>query len=205
MPSYSNSVDMSLMQIAVIPRKEAMQRGMKRYFTGETCIKGHIAERKVHSWACCECARIERNLRRHPHLGGDCPPRTKAPDVGGKLGLQLSRKRYAENNRDKLRELNKRWVRENPEMNRAKANRRRAKKAGTEGSYSKADIEELKAMQFNLCGNHKCRANLSVTKFHVDHIVPLHHGGTNWPDNLQLLCPFCNGSKGHKLPEDWDG
>lgn len=30
----------------------------------------------------------------------------------------------------------------------------------------------------------------------LDHIVPLHIGGTNHPDNLQTLCFGCNASKG---------
>lgn len=31
---------------------------------------------------------------------------------------------------------------------------------------------------------------------HIDHIVPLHLGGTNDPTNLQILCGKCNKSKG---------
>ena len=31
---------------------------------------------------------------------------------------------------------------------------------------------------------------------HMDHIVPLHLGGTNDPINIQLLCETCNTSKG---------
>ena len=38
---------------------------------------------------------------------------------------------------------------------------------------------------------------------HVDYIMPLFQGGTNWPDNLQLLCPRCNRAKGSLLPETW--
>ena len=30
----------------------------------------------------------------------------------------------------------------------------------------------------------------------LDHVVALHHGGTNHPDNLQTLCFGCNASKG---------
>jgi len=31
---------------------------------------------------------------------------------------------------------------------------------------------------------------------HMDHVVPLHLGGTNDPTNIQLLCEACNKSKG---------
>jgi 5-methylcytosine-specific restriction endonuclease McrA len=205
MPSYINSLDFSGFQIARIPRKEALRRGLKRYFTGEPCVHGHVSERKVHSWACCECARIDRNLRVYPGFGGECPPSKKAPSIGGVDGVKASRRRYQEGNRERYREQSRRWAKENPEKNRAKGNRRRARKSGSSGTYSKDDIDQLMIMQFGLCGNHKCRTDLKVSKFHVDHIVPLHRGGSNWPDNLQLLCPFCNGSKGHKLPEEWGG
>lgn len=35
--------------------------------------------------------------------------------------------------------------------------------------------------------------------FHIDHIIPVFFGGETKADNLQLLCPKCNLSKGHKL------
>jgi hypothetical protein len=37
---------------------EARQLGLKRYFTGEPCIYGHVAERKVVSRTCFECFRL---------------------------------------------------------------------------------------------------------------------------------------------------
>ena len=32
--------------------------------------------------------------------------------------------------------------------------------------------------------------------FQVDHILPMNRGGKSVPDNLQILCRKCNGSKG---------
>ncbi|MGI8623326.1 MAG: HNH endonuclease [Solirubrobacteraceae bacterium] len=31
---------------------------------------------------------------------------------------------------------------------------------------------------------------------HIDHIISVHHGGTNHPDNLRVLCRACNLTKG---------
>lgn len=35
----------------------------------------------------------------------------------------------------------------------------------------------------------------------IDHIKPLHHGGTHHPNNLQTLCFLCNASKGARHGE----
>lgn len=32
--------------------------------------------------------------------------------------------------------------------------------------------------------------------FHIDHIIPFKHGGTNDSDNLAYTCPHCNQHKG---------
>ena len=37
----------------------------------------------------------------------------------------------------------------------------------------------------------------------VDHILPKSRGGTDHPDNLQLLCSGCNRSKGNKTMAEW--
>ena len=39
----------------VISRKDARDRGLKRYFTGRPCKYGHIAERFTSNGSCVEC------------------------------------------------------------------------------------------------------------------------------------------------------
>jgi hypothetical protein len=41
----------------IISRDEARARGLKRFFTGRPCKRGHIAERYVGSRGCVECDR----------------------------------------------------------------------------------------------------------------------------------------------------
>jgi 5-methylcytosine-specific restriction endonuclease McrA len=81
---------------------------------------------------------------------------------------------------------------------RANANRRRAVEMAAAGSFTAKDIERLKTQQHMACA---CGCGRSLyLGFHVDHVLPLARGGTNWPANLQLLSPVCNRTKGCRMP-----
>ena len=41
--------------------------------------------------------------------------------------------------------------------------------------------------------------------FHIEHIIPRQHGGSDRPDNLCLACRECNSSKGTNLTGIIDG
>jgi hypothetical protein len=41
----------------IIERSEASRRGMKRYFTGRECVRGHLSERYVSTQGCLACLR----------------------------------------------------------------------------------------------------------------------------------------------------
>lgn len=107
----------------------------------------------------------------------------------------------------------------NPEMHAARAKVYRAKhketvsagkrkykaaKRGAEGSHNGKDVIAIFERQRGLCAN--CKKKLfksGAKKYHVDHVIPLARGGSNWPSNLQCLCPTCNMRKGAKDPLDW--
>ena len=46
-----------------------------------------------------------------------------------------------------------------------------------------------------------CRVHFHYRNLTVDHIIPRTKGGTDHPDNLQLLCGACNSMKGTKPHE----
>lgn len=68
-----------------------------------------------------------------------------------------------------------------------------------QGNYTPEDIQSIFAQQEGKCAY--CKKQL--TAYHIDHVVPLSRGGTNWPDNLALACATCNCSKGAKLLSEW--
>lgn len=190
-----DSEDIANSRYILISRRDAIKEGMTRYHTGKPCANGHIAPRKVHSCACVECARILTNRSRHPGLNGEAPPQFKNRSNLGVSSLvgQLS---LFDNSEIGITHLRKDYMR---------TVKRRVRKMGCEGFHTCNDISELIVMQGGLCGNHRCKCDLSKSGYQTDHIIPLARGGTNWPDNLQVLCPKCNASKGAKMPEDWDG
>ena len=64
------------------------------------------------------------------------------------------------------------------------------------GTFTAADIESIRKAQGNRC--YICHKELS--KYHIDHFIPLSKGGTNDAGNLRLACPECNWSKNAKHP-----
>ena len=45
-------------------RAEAIARGLTRYFTGEPCKRGHIAERRVSTHVCVECSKVLQEIQK---------------------------------------------------------------------------------------------------------------------------------------------
>ena len=56
----------------------------------------------------------------------------------------------------------------------------------------------LFGLQEGVCNG--CRIVFPFRNFTVDHIIPRSRGGTDHPDNLQLLCAACNSLKGKPYP-----
>lgn len=79
--------------------------------------------------------------------------------------------------------------------------KRRALEAQADGYHTTDDIEQIYFDQEGRCGY--CGIQL-FGKYHLEHIVPLSRGGSNWPDNLLLTCSDCNLSKNDKTLPEWE-
>ena len=72
---------------------------------------------------------------------------------------------------------------------------------GSEGCHTEKDIDWLLIKQKYKCNG--CGGDLRVLRMHVDHIIPICKGGTDWISNIQCLCVSCNSSKGIRNWDDW--
>lgn len=82
----------------------------------------------------------------------------------------------------------------------AQNRRRRAKEAGSFGTFTDADVRRIYKAQKGRCP--WCGISLK-TGYHRDHKTPLALGGENTAENIELLCPRCNTRKHAKDPIAW--
>lgn len=216
----------------IISRKDALAKGLKRYFTGEPCKHGHISERTARGSTCLECHNSLGRRKYHENIDAEraraakyhaankdrakkyfaaykeanldkIKARRKAYKIANKNSISEKGKQYRASVRDKLLEKKKAYYRENREKYRAYVRNRRALFREAEGVHTPEDVQKILETQKWLCAEATCKADLRKTIRHVDHIIPLSRGGSNWPENLQCLCHRCNRSKWAKMPEQW--
>lgn len=89
---------------------------------------------------------------------------------------------------------------DNPEAYRSYDRTRRARLKNSEGVHTANDVAKILESQCYKCVY--CKKDIR-DEYDVDHIIPLAKGGSNWPKNLQCLCPECNGRKWAKCPIDF--
>lgn len=87
------------------------------------------------------------------------------------------------------------------EKSAARCAARRAAKLSAGGSYTAAQIDELRQKQRNRCANCGCKLTDAILR--RDHRQALANGGSNDILNMELLCQPCNLSKGAKDEIAW--
>lgn len=96
----------------------------------------------------------------------------------------------------------RKYRRANPEKGRAHVHTRRGRILAAGGQWTEEDILTALERQGYRCAAPHCRADV-LRNYDCDHIIPLSRGGTNGPENLQILCPTCNRQKGPRTMEEW--
>ena len=109
--------------------------------------------------------------------------------------IAVIKKRYRDNNKEKVSNGNKRWEQANPEKVKRKVTRRRAlKKKAITYFLSDKDLRKLSAATCFFCTR---KADT------IEHLIPLTRGGTHGIGNLVAACRSCNSSKGNKFFMEW--
>ena len=109
--------------------------------------------------------------------------------------------KWACENMERKKSSNSTWRKRRKDLVNASTQKRRAAKKNQLGVVSKNIVEKLMRSQKSLCIN--CKADLTRSGYHIDHIMPLSLGGIHADENLQLLCPTCNIKKHNKHPIAW--
>lgn len=230
----SESMSQAAETIKVLPsnRKEALELGVSRYFTGEPCKYGHVEERLAKAGTCVVCARAmrkamnpekkssayrkwrlanpEKVAERKARYAKLNPEKMKA--AGARYHALNSekineRKRKArEDNPESGRSSCKKWSLENKEKKAEINHRRRAMEKSaipdTFGEFDKFVIQEAYEMA-------KRRFQMTGYKWHVDHMIPLAKGGLHEATNIQVIPAKMNVQKRDKMvltkPMEWVG
>lgn len=183
----------------IISRDQAIDSGINKYFTGRKCSKGHIDQRYVSSYACMSCLTERQSINIDAKIEYDRQYRRR-----NDAKLKALKAVWISENREKVNGIKRAWKERNPGSVIAAAQTRRAAISGAEGTFNNSDVVAIFEKQLGRCAS--CSRKLKKSgkhKFHVDHIMPLSKGGSNWPSNLQCLCPTCNLRKHAKLPDEW--
>ena len=125
------------------------------------------------------------------------------------------RKKYRQEYPDKCREAAKKYYLEHleekriyekkhyqkyPEKGREKSRRRIARKLNAPGSHTAEQINFLRIISGGFClGHNKPPHWVGKEKLTVDHITPLTKGGSDYIENIQMMCGSCNSAKGVSL------
>lgn len=238
--------------MTIITRSEARRLGLKIFFDGEECKKGHISDKYTETGSCLECIEernqenklqyedrskrfLEKKFQAKEALSFiretlseidetvqaglisnitcrtedlDILPRSKRTaeildeeyyDTGLPCEKNHLSKRFTKSGECVQCVIDRR-VEYKPWVKVKQHERRVALKEG--GSFTKSDIDLMLLDQDFKCVY--CKADLNSVGYHIDHIIPVSKGGSNYPENLQCLCPRCNLRKSAKMPEDYE-
>lgn len=214
-------------------RKAAIAAGLVRYKMTIPCRNGHLGERLTSNGGCLECVALVKSKKDRAyylrHSGKikerarawreDNIERSKENDKKKYLAKRDSelirmRNRYAlyrkqdidrkrrgyKENAEARRQRTRERYKADPSAWRVGSRNRKARLRKAEGRHTVKEIHNLFDLQKGKCAN----CNVSIIKlYHVDHIIALSRGGSNWIRNIQLLCVDCNLRKRAHDPIDF--
>ena len=163
----------------IISRKEALEQGLNRYFTGISCSHGHAYYRYTSNGACvlCTIRDSHRNQQKESY-------KEKARD--------RAKRSQKATPRDKKNAIWRKCYSTNTEYRARKAAASARRKQKYREDYAKLSPHEKLEVDI-------LYEEAYLIGYHVDHIIPTSAGGKHEPSNLQIVSPEYNMRKGAKL------
>lgn len=188
----------------IISEAAARAQGLKHYFTGKPCKRGHLSKRLVSNRHCVDCDRenydawTAKNIDKSRAYGRAWYDRNKEQEQAKQRVANMTPE---QKERDQLHQ--QAYRERHPERARESVKRNNHKRrAQMKGTLSPDIYQRLHVAQRGQCVY--CRTSLDEVTPHLDHIMPLALGGSNTDENVQLLCPTCNTSKGSTHPDEYE-
>ena len=80
-------------------------------------------------------------------------------------------------------------------------------KTGCHSPYQQVELRQYRSYKHTLFGIQEgkcngCEVLFPFRNMTIDHIIPRSRGGTDDPDNLQLLCGACNSTKSNRTQDE---
>jgi hypothetical protein len=195
-----------------ITRSEALDQGLLRYFTGEPCKVGHIAERLTSNRTCCECKLERRHTQVYRDQSNAATKRRRKAEP--EPFRRRERNRRARNvdkfrERDRVRyssgraETRSVWLAQDrqkrPWVYLLRVHQRNISIKRATPRWLTKDQQESITSVYRSCAKMNMEGSI---RYHVDHVVPL--GGKNVcglhvPWNLQIIQAVDNLRKGNRF------
>ena len=177
----------------IITRKEAKANGLKLYFTGNPCVRGHITERIFPSGDCLECLRIKR--------------KDKFASAEGKIAIMKRIKKYETSEKGKVnrRKLYKKYYQQDmKDINKRilfslESNFKRYFKVKNASGKRIRQVENLLGLDIEGFKSHLRKsfyADMTMENYgsywHIDHIIPKSSFDLNDVDQSAICWHYTN-------------
>lgn len=210
----------------IISRKEAIQKGLKFYYTGKPCCRGHLSARRISDKSCHECKeenRVKPENKERDRL-------TRKARYQRKKEIELAQtKAYKEKNKEWYNNYHKKYEKDNAEriynrkatyyknnkeyiLSRTKEYQRKNRAAYNAASKERTLLKNNRVPKwfnkekvieiYKECKRLKTETGIFYV---VDHIVPLkgkNVSGLHTHENLRIVEYSINASKLHKWNPD---
>lgn len=160
-------------QLPIISRREAIERGLKKYYTAKACPKQHVCERATSNGNCIDCMNVYKKVQ--------------GP-------------RYYQENKDEIKAGVKRYRQANREAVNRRSRRYCAERHAMKLQRCPIWADKIKIQEFY---DRASQLSIATGVEHeVDHIIPLKGkfvSGLHVETNLQILTMSANRSKNNKF------